>query len=1518
LTPSILVEGLQRNFNGIPHADFAKLLDHFFAQMKWSLTDTVAGYHNTFVELMKSSLQEHHTAELNYFHSRYIMAIDPTDNETAIWLLFELGICDRATTKICYSADFSSDASDISQCAVILKVKNAMENGNVVIMINSQSINSCFYDVFNCYFEVITATNGEPQRFANLAVGSYSQRCKVHENFKIILHVPASSLPSVPLPLLNRFEKYFVSVEHALKYTLKDSPKVASVFDAISDGCADFVSQVHTFQSQSRLLYGYFAKETISSLVFDFAMRTKKLKSSIPEIPNSFRLNNTVPVDTDAQPSNTDFNLRAMIRKANFHLLQLARPEYIFFCRQLPANYVHEYMLEQEHLSIIRFFHHAITNLATLSPPPAPRSFNLKWCVFTRTTGELLRLCSDDKLQQLFTPKLRQGLRIDFLELSSVQSVESCKEIIKEASKQAMALICVANMNVCTVSHVNVCRHLISKYLSRTNIFVTLILHYPPEMNLSDQPNYHAIYVDEWSFVYIDSIGITTGHENNMGVLDVDARSWLAKGFGLSIEIPENTLVEPFASRFFENLKQCCGDMVIHPKSHKLSHSKAFYSHTDVDTRFRFLSEIFNSFPFLMKEILHNFSKTWTPALLYAILSEECEQIQLGRTANSLLHRMHSSIKGALFPLVVHIMRNICSNFALEAIAAIGDDTDKQELLRLIVKTFTPPPLKDIQDQNLDQVVTVYSQFPFPSQTVLFDVLSEQLLTSLRIATYGASTDEEVRTKFKNYVKSAPISSAVNFINTHPKLLLSFKQDFVVRTLQLPQMRESWNDLFVSFLDRLDCGSDVISLYLSVHLHGSLLSTLSVLLHPLLEMKEPEDFVESMKRRFGSFGFEQDVERICLATLDLSVETLWKRLLGMCSGNSAVLTENWLYTFHQFHLQRPHHNALIGILSVEQLLRLDIMTIIFYFVISTNQYKLAVGEVVRTTASVSTQSSQGSISRFLPLLTALCNLSRDLSIGVPSIVSFLQEVSTYFLKVNKGYMTLSVDKSENLARDFGSLIALWTSVGITMWSAVPALWKVRTIFVLLQNNNISDRMCAEACEFIKKNNANFKYTPKLLHEKHCMKSNPNTLVEDAIFFSLLHKKQEENQYSSIDDLCELYSSTPSSNEVRVVFDNVVFTTVILSKIATTLGKEPNYQFTDASASICKSIIAESPTYGLYLLQQVHPRDSLCALVKSNTLSQLGLDSWKVNGDIFAMKPLHFFSFMIEEQTELGRFYHQTLRYIQQGKDYLLKAIQESRDISIIRQYRMCIFLACYYEYYNKLTKCHLILSLLERSEVLRLLDITPQEKLIFKMVADVPKNWDPIDPLLFQFSYKARLDKNDNTIAHLMMNCMAVALGCPRDSNHIYMRAFDISKAAASLSPGSTLNRKMADSGYLLQNDGSLTPSDVMGNHTPFRLVLNTLVWASFSWSCVIDPVNGPKVCKSINNFLTNWEEDKKITPVFGFSLRNRNEREKIRFCIFFSLLLFFVTQHRVIYFWRYAFADPGFLKYVCSKHGDP
>ena len=339
---------------------------------------------------------------------------------------------------------------------------------------------------------------------------------------------------------------------------------------------------------------------------------------------------------------------------------------------------------------------------------------------------------------------------------------------------------------------------------------------------------------------------------------------------------------------------------------------------------------------------------------------------------------MHAAIKDTLFPLVVQVTRAVCSNYGLEAIASISDNSGDQELLRLIIKTFKPPPLSDILNQNLDNTVVVHTQFLFPSYTVLFDVLSERLLTLIRMTTceFG-NNDEILRVKFKSAVESSPISHAVAFINSHPKLRISFKHDFIKRNLQLPRMIGGWLDLCVLFLDKLQPGSDVSDLYLSVHLQGNVLSSLGVLLHPLLDLKEPDDLIDIIRKRFSRVDFEPtEIGKISTALLELSVERLWRRLLKLCTGTSAGLVDNWLHVFHQFHMQYPQHNALIGILSEDELLHLDIMTIVFCYITATDQSTLkAATEAIVKASTVDCKIYLG-LSHFVPLITSLCDMSR--------------------------------------------------------------------------------------------------------------------------------------------------------------------------------------------------------------------------------------------------------------------------------------------------------------------------------------------------------------------------------------------------------------------------------------------------------------------------------------------------------------------------------------------------------------
>jgi hypothetical protein len=375
--------------------------------------------------------------------------------------------------------------------------------------------------------------------------------------------------------------------------------------------------------------------------------------------------------------------------------------------------------------------------------------------------------------------------------------------------------------------------------------------------------------------------------------------------------------------------------------------------------------------------ILANYRSTLTPSFLYSILTYECESLQQGRTTNSLLHKMHASIKFTLFPLVAEVVKTICSNYALEAISNIGNNKEKQELLSLVINTITPPPLDDILSNNLNTIATLSVHFRFPSITVLYDVISARLLSLLRIATCDANSQELIQNDFKRLVKNDRINPAVNFINNHPNFLLSFKHDFIKRTLQLTQIKDKWLEICAKYLETLHCGSDIVQLYLTLYQKGNILSSFGILLHPLLDMKDPDALITNIFKRMEEFNFNpEDFQKFHKVILNFSVDALWNRLRYLFTATGSPLTENWLHVFHQFHMQHPHHNALINFLEFKELLHFDIMTIMFFYASATNEYALQEASEWVDRAAFITEKKYLGLEHFVPLISNLSSRSK--------------------------------------------------------------------------------------------------------------------------------------------------------------------------------------------------------------------------------------------------------------------------------------------------------------------------------------------------------------------------------------------------------------------------------------------------------------------------------------------------------------------------------------------------------------
>lgn len=86
---------------------------------------------------------------------RHVLIIDHTQNEASVDLLFSHGLCDSADTVLCRVGDFPCDACDAVRNEIVLRVKNAMERGQTVVLVNSGPVQSCFYDVLNQHYSLL-------------------------------------------------------------------------------------------------------------------------------------------------------------------------------------------------------------------------------------------------------------------------------------------------------------------------------------------------------------------------------------------------------------------------------------------------------------------------------------------------------------------------------------------------------------------------------------------------------------------------------------------------------------------------------------------------------------------------------------------------------------------------------------------------------------------------------------------------------------------------------------------------------------------------------------------------------------------------------------------------------------------------------------------------------------------------------------------------------------------------------------------------------------------------------------------------------------------------------------------------------------------------------------------------------------------------------------------------------------------------------------------------------------------
>jgi len=1595
---------------------------------------------------------------------RYVMLLDPTDTESSVSLLFSLNLLDQSQARIVCLGNFAEDETDAARSNLVLQIKTAMELGETVVMINAQSVFSSFYDVFNRHFTTTVTTakgeDGEQRRqfryYANVAVGSFSRPCAVHPDFRVIVHVPQSALAVTPSPLLSRFEKYTLSVSDCLQSRLASMPgRWPSLFITDRDGrpqetnaikivqesCEHMIKSLHDGQ-QNRLLYGLVPRETVASLMLRVLDINEHADGVLPTIPPAFHVKarsveqqedaEDVPLDHielddgegqgdmmdtgEAKPHDLEAaagalatsmtlpptTLRNVIRQANFRLLQLARPEAVFFARRLLlGSYVQEYLLHQEHFNLLRFLHHLIRS--HFDPEHSQPYLANKWVTFIRSSGDLLRL-PDGDLQRFLVQPLQGLLEVADIRtavLSNIESSQQCEGLINEfVESECRVFLGIVDLRQCKSSQINFLRNKLDlalqreceqRGISRSDRLIVLIVHIPPEMALRANAPYHAVFLNEWDFVYVDSLGVSTASvgggeaqeqagdvmidganmadegaiDSTHKVFEADSRTWIAKAFGLESGVDSKSVNEAFSTVFHELLANSMEQMLASNQSHQLTplvHTTQFYQRLGVkQQRVAEMSRIIKANPYLTEQLLERFGQTWSSSLLNAVVHECCASLQRGEVVGSILHVVRNALRFLLAPMVVQIVRILVSNYNLEPIVEIErllaeQRTQRvvaslQSLVKQVLLTIEAPPLREVLTRTaIDRVVPNFDYGRAPSLPV-FDMIAEQifgLANTARLALHQAARGpQEVLDTLKRLVERREgLNRVIKHIESSDELMHRFQRDFLQRSLKLPNLGSPWLELCVKVLEVLaaEYGAGVLKFTVIKMFHEPWLSYFNTCLLPLQQL-QPAPTEEQVGRvpMDMELKTQQQVDSFILS---LTLQILWERLEAILAGElGSDELVNWCRVVRSLRSRLPPHPELSKMLrhTPEHLLKLESMScLMMYFThVEIDLSHESTLQLLRV-AAIREALLDNRRARGLEQALKLCNKLWRAHVHLQPNATQLnrdrkrilvEEVVWYFvsdhkhpdelppeLRTDMEYLLgLAMQCGEHL-RAGAEVAAAEVTFEIVADGEAPQrqpllepVWFLRTLHSWLQKKPINwETQIIEATTrmIARRNDATrpYSFVPNLVNRGVFASAEMKHSLLEAILFEMQLRKLELEGGLSLAGLAQQYEAVHPNDDadneaarvglwIRKAALGAFFLLALARELATLqAGAEMAAQLdqliqqSQPAEGVIRDLLRDgarfAPEARLYLLQQIPSSSKMLEFVQSQAcMERLHLSEHFVNVAI-ATPQFHLFPFMLGPECTRGNARLRRTYEMYSNLRHRIRANNGNQVVAFVQAtvaqgewerltMRMLLVLIVYYDFFDQANACTVIQNLLaaQPSALSQQLQLDAKELAAVQFFArgpqDVSEEDAVLDPIRGLYSRQLQQDnKHDRSLAHLSANCLAVALGCPRDSNHLYNRILAPRSLDGNYGPGSAYHHMNRDCGYKLEG-GTLTPANIMGGIRRYRLAINALVWMPLSLCLAVVPADGQAACRANAGFLNYVAQD-------GAAVNRQRTREQM------------------------------------------
>ena len=97
------------------------------------------------------------------------------------------------------------------QVNTIAEIIHSAENGDTIVMFQTDQIHESFYELFNQRFRIIHDPQKGIKLFTNISIGAHTKPCRVQAKFQCIVVLKKSELKNTPQAFLSRFEKFFFS-----------------------------------------------------------------------------------------------------------------------------------------------------------------------------------------------------------------------------------------------------------------------------------------------------------------------------------------------------------------------------------------------------------------------------------------------------------------------------------------------------------------------------------------------------------------------------------------------------------------------------------------------------------------------------------------------------------------------------------------------------------------------------------------------------------------------------------------------------------------------------------------------------------------------------------------------------------------------------------------------------------------------------------------------------------------------------------------------------------------------------------------------------------------------------------------------------------------------------------------------------------------------------------------------------------------------------------------------------------